>query len=252
MSDRPSLDAAASMQATEVLTALGTSDTGLTSAEAEERLAAEGPNAVRTHHASLWRTLIGQFRSPLLLLLLAAALVSAIVGEGADALIIGVIVTASVGLGTANEFRADKAAEALHSQIRHEVSTLRDGKAVEVEATQLVPGDVVSLGIGAIVPADLRIVSEKDIECDESILTGESLPVEKTRPHRQPRRMDPPQPCSWERSSTAAPPRRWWSRPARTPGSARSHSASVSATRRRSSRSGSRSSRRSWRRSPAH
>jgi P-type Mg2+ transporter len=180
MSDRPSLDAAASMQATEVLTALGTSDTGLTSAEAEERLAADGPNAVRTHHASLWRTLIGQFRSPLLLLLLAAALVSAIVGQGADALIIGVIVTASVGLGTANEFRADKAAEALHSQIRHEVSTLRDGKAVEVEATQLVPGDVVSLGIGAIVPADLRIVSEKDIECDESILTGESLPVEKT------------------------------------------------------------------------
>jgi P-type Mg2+ transporter len=180
MSDRPSLDAAASMQATEVLTALGSSDTGLTGAEADRRLAADGPNAVRTHHASLWRTLIGQFRSPLLLLLLAAALVSALVGEGADALIIAVIVTASVGLGTANEFRADRAAEALHSQIRHEVSTLRDGAAVDIEATQLVPGDVVSLGIGAIVPADLRIVSEKDLECDESILTGESLPVEKT------------------------------------------------------------------------
>ena len=81
MSDRPSLDAAASMQATEVLTALGTSDTGLTSGEAEQRLAADGPNAVRTHHASLWRTLIEQFRSPLLMLLLAAALVSAIVGR---------------------------------------------------------------------------------------------------------------------------------------------------------------------------
>jgi len=168
------------MQATEVLTALGTSDTGLTSAEAEQRLAADGPNAVRTHHASLWRTLIGQFRSPLLLLLLAAALVSALVGEGTDALIIAVIVAASVGLGTANEFRADRAAEALHSQIRREVSTLRDGKAVDVETTKLVPGDVVSLGIGAIVPADLRIVSEKDLECDESILTGESLPVEKS------------------------------------------------------------------------
>ena len=180
MSDRPSLDAAASMQATEVLTALGTSDNGLTSAEAQQRLAAGGPNAVRTHHASLWRTLIGQFRSPLLLLLLAAALVSALVGEGTDALIIAVIVTASVGLGTANEFRADRAAEALHSQIRHEVSTLRDGTAVDVEATKLVPGDVVSLGIGAIVPADLRIISEKDLECDESILTGESLPVEKS------------------------------------------------------------------------
>jgi Mg2+-importing ATPase len=180
MSDRPSLDAAASMQAPEVLTALGTSPTGLTSAEAETRLAADGPNAVRTHHASLSRTLISQFRSPLLLLLLAAALVSAIVGEGADALIIAVIVGASVGLGTANEYRADRAAEALHSQIRREVSTLRDGKPVDVDATKLVPGDVVSLGIGAIVPADLRIVSEKDLECDESILTGESLPVDKT------------------------------------------------------------------------
>ena len=91
------------MQATEVLTALVTSDTGVTSAEADRHLAADGPNAVRTHHASLWRTLIGQFRSPLLLLLL-AALVSALVGEGADAVIIAVIVTASVGLGTANEW----------------------------------------------------------------------------------------------------------------------------------------------------
>jgi P-type Mg2+ transporter len=180
MSERPSLDAAASMQATEVLTALGTSQTGLTSAEAAARLAADGPNAVRTHHASLWRTLIGQFRSPLLLLLLAAALVSALVGEAADALIIAVIVTASVGLGTANEFRADRAAEALHAEIRHEVSTLRDGAPVDVDATQLVPGDVVSLGIGAIVPADLRIISARDLECDESILTGESLPVDKS------------------------------------------------------------------------
>jgi Mg2+-importing ATPase len=180
MSDRPSLDAAASMQATEVLTALGTSDTGLTSVEAEQRLAADGPNAVRTHHASLWRTLIGQFRSPLLLLLLAAALVSALVGEGTDAVIIAVIVAASIGLGTANEFRADRAAEALHSQIRHVVSTFRDGKAVDIEATKLVPGDVVSLGIGAVVPADLRIVGAKDLECDESILTGESLPVDKS------------------------------------------------------------------------
>ena len=167
------------MPATEVLTALGTSATGLTGAEADARLAQTGPNAVRTHHASIWRTFFTQFRSPLLLLLLAAALVSALVGQGADALIIAVIVAASVGLGTANEFRADRAAEALHSQIRHKVATLRDGETVEVEATHLVPGDVVSLGIGAIVPADLRILSARGLECDESILTGESLPVDK-------------------------------------------------------------------------
>ena len=121
MSERPSLDAAASMPATEVLTALGTSATGLTGAEADARLAQTGPNAVRTHHASIWRTFFTQFRSPLLLLLLAAALVSALVGQGADALIIGVIVAASVGLGSANEFRAERAAEAMHSEIRHRV-----------------------------------------------------------------------------------------------------------------------------------
>ena len=159
-----------------VLQALGSSPDGLPSSEAEIRLARVGPNAVRTHHASAWRVFLGQVRSPLLLLLLAAAAVSAFVGEGVDAAIIGVIVAASVGLGFVNEYRADRAAEALHSQVRHIVTALSDGSPTGVEITHLVPGDVVLLGMGAVVPADMRVLSADGLECDESILTGEAEP----------------------------------------------------------------------------
>ena len=124
--------------------------------------------------------LLRQVSSPLLWLLLAAAAVSAFVGEGTDALIIGVIIAASVGLGFANEYRAERAAEALHDEIRHVVTVVRDGEATSVEVTHLVPGDVVRLGVGAIVPADVRLLTANDLECDESILTGESVPAEKS------------------------------------------------------------------------
>ena len=124
--------------------------------------------------------LLRQVSSPLLWLLLGAATVSAFVGEGTDALIIGVIIAASVGLGFANEYRAERAAEALHDEIRHLVTVVRDGEPTSVEVTHLVPGDVVRLGVGAIVPADVRLLSANDLECDESILTGESIPAEKS------------------------------------------------------------------------
>lgn len=175
-----SIDRAAAMTAAEVIDSLASAPEGLTSTEAAGRLERIGPNAVRTHHASAWASLVGQVRSPLLLLLLAAAAVSAIVGEGIDAIIIGVIVAASVGLGFVNEYRADRAAEALHSQIRHVVTTLRDGSPLDVEITHLVPGDVVLLGIGSVVPADARLIAGRGLECDESILTGETMPASKT------------------------------------------------------------------------
>ncbi|MGO4491894.1 magnesium-translocating P-type ATPase, partial [Arthrobacter sp. 2YAF22_2] len=90
-----------------------------------------------------------------------------------------VILLVSVGLGFSNEFRAERAAEALHSRVTHTAVVLRDGTIREVAVTELVPGDVVQLGLGAIIPADLRLLSAKDLLCDESILTGESLPVGK-------------------------------------------------------------------------
>jgi P-type Mg2+ transporter len=187
-STAPSFDAeavltiedAASMTSAETLSRLGSIGSGLTSAEVASRRAAFGPNAVRSHHASAWSVLQRQLHSPLLWLLLAAAAVSAVVGEGLDAAIIGVIVAASVGLGFANEYRAERAAEAMHSEIRHEVAATRDGESVSVEVTHLVPGDIVHLSIGSIVPADLRILAASDLECDESILTGESVSAEKS------------------------------------------------------------------------
>jgi Mg2+-importing ATPase len=155
-----------------------TAAAGLSSAEAARRLVRWGPNAVSSHRARLLPVLWHQLRSPLLVLL-TAAVASYFTGERSDAVIIGVIVGLSVGLGFVNEYRAEKAAEALHSQIRHQAIVVRDGRPVEVDVTALVPGDLVELRLGDIVPADIRLLEAADLECEESVLTGESLPTEK-------------------------------------------------------------------------
>ncbi|WP_194904420.1 magnesium-translocating P-type ATPase [Catenulispora rubra] len=171
---------AAASPAGDVLRALGVSaDQGLSGDEVTRLQAEYGPNAVASHKARALTVLWHQLRSPLLGLLMAAAVVSFLVGERSDAVIIGVIVAVSVGLGFVNEYRAEKAAEALHSQIRHETVVLRDGQPVEVDVTILVPGDIVELRLGDVVPADVRLQAVTGLECDESILTGESLPVDK-------------------------------------------------------------------------
>ncbi|MCU1602426.1 MAG: magnesium-translocating P-type ATPase [Frankiales bacterium] len=170
---------AASRDLHDVLGDLDTRELGLTAVEARRRLVQYGPNAVASHRARLLTVLWRQVRSPLLGLLLAAAIASFFVGERGSAVIIGVIVGLSVGLGLVNELRAEKAAEALHSQIRHLALVLREGVATEVDVLALVPGDVVDLKLGDIVPADLRLLAVSGLECDEAILTGESLPVAK-------------------------------------------------------------------------
>jgi len=171
---------AAQFTSTDALSALGVSERlGLSVAEVLRRRALWGPNAVSSHKARFWPVLWHQLRSPLLALLLAAALASYFVGEKSDALIIGVIVALSVGLGFVNEYRAEKAAEALHDQIHHETVVTRDGKPSTVDVADLVPGDLVDLRLGDIVPADVRLISVASLGCDESVLTGESLPVDK-------------------------------------------------------------------------
>lgn len=152
---------------------------GLTSDEVLRRRAQFGPNAIRTHHARPWAVLGRQLHSPLLVLLLAAAGVSYFVGERADAVIVGVIVGLSVGLGFLNEYRAERASEALHSQLRHRALVHRDGAWGSCDVVDLVPGDLVRLELGTVVPADIRLTSVEDLECDESVLTGESAPVVK-------------------------------------------------------------------------
>ncbi len=163
-----------------VLRALATTATGLSTTEGERRLRTIGPNAVRTHRARLLPVLLRQLRSPLLLLLAVTASVSFFLAERSDAVVIGTILLVSVGLGTVNEYRAERAAEAMHERIHHTVTVIRDGRRRSLDLVRLVPGDIVELRPGELVPADIRLLSGAGLQCDESVLTGESEPVEKS------------------------------------------------------------------------
>jgi Mg2+-importing ATPase len=174
------LAAAAGLPVADALSELGSSDEGLSSVEADRRLAVYGSNALLSHGVSAFSVLVRQLRSYLLLLLLVAAVVSAVVGDRTEALIIGGIMAMSVGLSFLHEYRSEKAVEALHSQIRHLAFVDRDGKPAEVSVTEIVPGDVVHLRVGDVVPADLRLLEAHELECDESVLTGESQVAAKT------------------------------------------------------------------------
>ena len=168
------------IEADEALRRLDVSANGLTAAEAKRRLAEHGPNAIpETRHRSLPAMLLGQFTDFMILVLLAAALISGIIGEPVDTIAILVIVLLNALIGTVQEFRAERAVAALREMAAPEATVLRDGKAVTVAAAELVPGDVVLLEAGNVVPADLRLLEEEELQADESALTGESLTVDK-------------------------------------------------------------------------
>ncbi|MGO4103691.1 magnesium-translocating P-type ATPase [Leifsonia sp. YAF41] len=175
-----SIAAAARQPVEQVVHQLESGEGGLSQAVAAERLSTFGPNAVRTHKAKALSVLGRQLKSPILILLIITAGLSLFLGDVANSIVIGVILIASIGLGFVNEFRAERAAEALHSRVTHRVVVVRDAVPVEINIVELVPGDVVRVSLGAIVPADIRLVHSDDLQCDESILTGEALPVSKS------------------------------------------------------------------------
>jgi P-type Mg2+ transporter len=164
----------------EVMGWLESSAEGLSSAEVCARRARYGPNAVRTHNVNALAVLGRQLRSAVLILLAGTALVSYFLGDSLQAIIIGVILAASIGLGFVNEYRAERAAAALHSGVHHTAVVRRDGAFIAVDVTELVPGDVIRLSLGEAVPADLRLIEVTGLECNESILTGESMGSEKS------------------------------------------------------------------------
>ena len=164
----------------EVLRQLDSSTAGLSSAEAAARLTRYGPNAVRTHHVNVLAVLGRQLRNAVLILLAGTAIVSYFLGDSMQAVIIGIILAASIGLGFVNEYRAERAAADLHASVHHNAVVRRDGEFVALAVTALVPGDVIRLSLGEAVPADVRLIDVSGLECNESILTGESTGSEKS------------------------------------------------------------------------
>lgn len=157
-----------------------TDPSGLTSAEAEARLRRYGRNELRDQSVLLpIAVLVEQFRSPFVLILLAAAALSFAVGEMQEGVIIALIVFASSGLGFLQEYRAANTVASLQARLSNMVPVLRDGSQVTITTAELVPGDVVPLKAGSMIPADGVVLVANSLHLDEAPLTGESFPAEK-------------------------------------------------------------------------
>ena len=179
--DPISTDEYLSLPSNELLSRLGTSLDGLTGEEAERRLEIYGSNEVaKKKQTSIILEFLSHFKSPLVIILIIAAIVSAVLKEAVNASIIFSIVLISVILDFTQEHRAEKAAEALKKRVATTATVIRNGTKQDIEVFSLVPGDIVVLSAGDIVPADSRIINARDFFIDQSALTGESFPVEKT------------------------------------------------------------------------
>jgi len=164
-----------------ILDQLRTTANGLTTNEAENRLEKEGFNVLREEkklHIVL--EFLSNFKNPLVLILLLAAIVSFVIGEIVNAIIIGTIVIFSVILNFFQEYRANQAAQKLKENVSTKSEVIRDGKEKELDIKNICVGDIVVLRAGDMIPADARIIESKDFFVNQSSLTGESLPVEKT------------------------------------------------------------------------
>ena len=159
----------------------GATREGLGAAEAAERLRRHGPNALPPpKKVPGWLRFLRHFNDPLILFLIAASAIALSVGHHIDAAVIVAVVTVNAIVGYVQEGRAEQALSALHSMLAPSARVLRDGARVQVEVADLVPGDVLLLEAGDRVPADARLLRGRGLRVDESILTGESVPAEKT------------------------------------------------------------------------
>jgi P-type Ca2+ transporter type 2C len=162
------------------LAALQSSLHGLTRSEAKARLERHGYNILpRTKPPSITKVFLHQFASPLVYVLVVAALLSLVIQEWSDAGFITAVLLVNAVIGTFQEYSAQEAAEALQKLVTTKSKVLRDGEIYEINAEELVLGDIVLLESGDKVPADLRLLVCHDLEVNESLLTGESLPVLK-------------------------------------------------------------------------
>ncbi len=164
----------------EVLQRLETSEQGLSAGEAASRRARFGPNVLPDRRGpGIFSLIVRQFRNPLIYVLLLAGGVSLVLGESVDAAFIFGVLIVNAAVGAFQEWQAEHGASALQSAVKMRATVRRGATLEEVDASELVPGDVVQLESGGAVPADLRIISEIEVRVDESVLTGESVPVAK-------------------------------------------------------------------------
>ncbi|GAB4446409.1 MAG: cation-translocating P-type ATPase [Anaerolineales bacterium] len=173
----------------EAFAELHSAESGLSQKEAEARLAQYGPNEIQAaHRVSPWEILFEQFKNVLILILLGATAISFFLGHGVESIVIAVIVLFAVGLGFVQEYRAERAIDALRQMAAPMATVLRGGEERKIPARDVVPGDVVILHTGDRIPADGRVIESINLQVEEAALTGESVPVEK---HTDPLPSDP-------------------------------------------------------------
>ncbi len=164
----------------DVLKELNTTKEGLTRAEAVSRFARYGPNEIKKKaKVSPVKIFFDQFKSFIVGILLAAVIISLLLGERLDALVIGIILILNSILGFIQEFKAEKAIEALKKMASLKAAVIRDGKEIKIDAKEIVPGDILLLETGEKIPADSRLIESVNLQTQEAALTGESTPVEK-------------------------------------------------------------------------
>jgi Ca2+-transporting ATPase len=167
--------------AQEVIKEFRTAESGLTSSQAQNRLKEHGKNIlIGKEKVSPFKVFLEQFNSPVVWILIGALVVSFIMGEKIDAIVIMSILVINATLGFFQEYRAEKEIEALKRLVSLNAVVIRDGIQREIDSSELVPGDIIIVKEGDKVPADARVFEEIELEAQESMLTGESLPVKKT------------------------------------------------------------------------
>ena len=169
-----------SKKADDVLKELNVAAGGLSSSEAKRRLEQYGLNEIREEKKiSPLKIFISQFKSVVIWILIAAVIISAILGEYVDAVVIAVILALIAVLGFIQEYKAEKAIDALKKLASLKATVKREGKKIDIDAKEIVPGDILILEIGDKVPADARVIASFNLEIQEAALTGESTPVKK-------------------------------------------------------------------------
>ncbi len=164
-----------------VVAGLNSGTDGLKDAQVNSARETYGLNVVSESHApSLPATILGSFRNPFVLLLIVLAAIMVATNDHIGASTITVMVLISVGLNTTQEYKATRAAQALRAMVVATTTVIRQGKASEIPVAQVVPGDIIELKAGDLIPADLRVVRAKDLTVSQSSLTGESRPQDKT------------------------------------------------------------------------